>query len=289
VRIGGGVDVGTDEVIDGDVVGIGGSVHVDGQVHGDAVAIGGSLDLGPHAVVDGDVTVVGGALRRDPAARIGGEIHEIAIGDLNFTPERFGQFGRFMGRGGLFFGSALGSIFALVSTLARLAVLCVLASIVLLFGRGYIDRVGARAASEPVKAGVVGLLIQLLFFPVLIATIVVMVITIIGIPLLVLVPFALLALALLFLVGFTAIVSDLGRLTVARLGWPAQNPYAIAALGVVVTLAPVLLSRILGLAGGFVWPFTWTLLVLGLVVEYLVWTIGLGAVALVRFDRKAPA
>ena len=68
------------------------------------------------------------------------------------------------------------------------------------------------------KAGAVGLLIQLLFFPVLIAMIVVMVVTIIGIPLLVLVPFALLAFALLFLIGFTAVAYDVGRLAVSRVG-----------------------------------------------------------------------
>jgi len=51
-------------------------------------------------------------------------------------------------------------------------------------------------------------------------------------------------------------------------------------------LSPVLISRLIGLAGGLVWPITWTLLLLGLLSEYLVWTVGLGAVALVRFDRK---
>ena len=88
----------------------------------------------------------------------------------------------------------------------------------LLFGRDYVERVGVRAASEPMKAGVVGFLIQLLFFPVLVASIVVMVVTIIGIPLLVLVPFALLAFALLCFVGFTAVTYDVGRLATTRFG-----------------------------------------------------------------------
>jgi len=168
----------------------------------------------------------------------------------------------------------------------RLGVLCVLASIVLLFGRGYVERVSVRAASEPMKAGMVGVLIQLLFFPLLLATIFVMVITIIGIPLLALIPFALLAFALLFLVGFTAVAYDLGRLAVSRFGLDGQNPYLVAAMGIALVLSPVLISRLVGLAGGLLWPITWTLLLLGLLAEYLVWTVGLGAVALVRFDRK---
>jgi hypothetical protein len=286
VRIGGGVEVGADEIVAGDVVAIGGGAKVDGQVRGEVVAIGGGVDLGPQANVEGDVTVIGGSLHRDPSARVAGEIHEIGLGDVNFWPG-LRRLGGGRGPNNVFVGpgNGLGSVFALVFTLSRLAVLCILASIVLLFGRGYVENVSLRAASEPVKAGAVGLLIQLLFFPVLIATIVVMVVTIIGIPLLVLVPFALLAFALLFLVGFTAVAYDVGRLGVSRFGWNGQNPYFVAAVGVALVLSPVLLSRLIGFAG-LLWPITWTLLVLGLLTEYVVWTVGLGAVALVRFDRR---
>jgi hypothetical protein len=231
------------------------------------------------------VTVIGGPLHRDPAARVAGEVHEIGLGDINFAPGAW-RLGPFVNqRRGTFSGSALGSVFALLFTVARLAVLCILTSIVLLFGREYVERVSVRAASEPLKAGAVGILIQLLFFPVLIATIVLMVVTIIGIPLLALVPFALLGLALLFLVGFTAVTYDVGRLAVARLGHQQQNPYVIAAIGIALVLSPVLVSRLIGFAG-LLWPITWTLLAVGLLMEYLAWTVGLGAVALVRFDRR---
>ena len=286
VRIGGGVQVESGETINGDVVAIGGGANVDGQVRGDVVAIGGGITLGPQADVEGDVTVIGGSLHRDPASRVGGEIHEIGLGDVNFWPGWRRLWPPFRGQNGVFFGSAFGSVFALVSTVTRLGVLCILASIVLLFGRGYVERVSVRVASEPMKAGLVGVLIQLLFFPMLLATIFVMVITIIGIPLLVLIPFALLAFALLFLVGFTAVAYDLGRIAVSRFGGEGQNPYLVAAMGVAVVLSPVLISRLIGLAGGLVWPITWTLLLLGLFAEYAVWTVGLGAVALVRFDHK---
>jgi hypothetical protein len=286
VRIGGGVSVNADETIDGDVVAIGGPANVEGVVHGDVVAIGGPVSLGPRADVQGDVTVIGGPLRRDPSARVNGEVHEIGLGDINFWPGWRRVFPAVGGSDGPFFGSLIGGVFPLIATLARLGVLCVLAAIVLLFGRGYVERVSLRAASEPMKAGAVGLLIQLLFFPVLIATIFVMLITIIGIPLLVLVPFALLAFALLFLIGFTAVAYDVGRFAAPRLRVEAQNPYAVAALGVALVLSPVLLSRLVGLTGGLLWPITWTLLLIGFVAEYLAWTVGLGAVALVRFDRR---
>jgi len=283
VRIGGGVRVGADEVVDGDVVAIGGDARVDGEVGGDAVAIFGDLELGPGANVDGDAVVVGGMLRRDPAARVGGEVKEIGLGDANFG--RWWR-GPLMGMPGPLFGSTFGSFFALISTGTRLAIYCLLACFVLLFGRNYVERVGVRAASEPMKAGVVGFLIQLLFFPVLIASIVLMVVTIIGIPLLVLVPFALLAFALLCFVGFTAVTYDVGRLATTRFGWDGQNPYLVAAMGMAVLLSPVLLSRLIGFGGVMVWPITGSLLVLGFLIEWAVWTVGLGAVALLRFDRQ---
>ena len=90
-----------------------------------------------------------------------------------------------------------------VSTLVRVGMLCLLAALVLLFGRDYVARVGIRAAAEPLKAGAIGLLVQLLFLPLLIVTILLFVITIVGIPLLILIPFAILLLMVLALVGFT--------------------------------------------------------------------------------------
>jgi hypothetical protein len=178
------------------------------------------------------------------------------------------------------------SLFALISTVVRLGVLCLLASLVFLFGRDYVERVGVRAASEPLKAGLVGLLIQLLFVPLLVVTIIVMVITIIGIPLLMLIPFALLALAVMWLVGFAAVAQDVGRFVAGRLGWQEQNPYLVVALGVAVVLSPVLIAGLIGLGGTLLVPITWTLLLLGFFVEYIAWTVGLGAIALLRFERR---
>ena len=108
---------------------------------------------------------------------------------------------------------------------------------------------------------------------------------IIGIPLLVLIPFAILALALFFVVGFTAVASYVGRLVSDRLGSSRPNPYLTAILGIVVVMSPILLGRIVGLGDGLVFPITAVLLLIGFAVEYLAWTVGFGAVALNRFDR----
>jgi len=275
VRIGGRVVVDEDEVVK-DVVVIGGSARIDGEVLGDVAVIGGVLEIGPHANIHRDVSLVGGRMQRDPAARIGGRVNEVGPG-ISLHGWRVGRLGPLMMWGGLF---------SLMSTLMRLCVLCILASLVLLVAGDYVERVGARAAAEPIKAGVVGVLAQLLCIPVLIVLVLFLVVTIIGIPLLVLVPFALLALAVVFVVGFTAVAQYVGRLVSTRLGSTPPNMYLTAIIGIIVVMSPVLLGRVVGLGDGLVFPITAALLFLGFLVEYVAWTVGFGAVALSRFDRR---
>ncbi len=287
VRFGGSVTVDEGEVVDGDVVSIGGSTRVDGEVRGDAVSIGGGLHLGPHANVQGDAVSVGGSLIRDPGARVDGKVVDIG-GGWAFRPgqwswPRFSR-GSFPPFGAAVFGAAAG-IIALMSTLMRVLVLCLLSSVVLFVGREYVERVGSRAAAEPLKAGAIGLLAQLLFGPLLILTIVIFVITIVGIPLLLLVPFAMLAFGVVMLIGFTAVAYNLGRLANARFAWSHGNVYLTVITGILLLLSPVLIARVLGLASWILFPVTGTLVFLGLLAEYLAWTVGFGAVALLRFER----
>jgi NDP-sugar pyrophosphorylase family protein len=54
VKIGGGVAIDEDEVIEGDVVVIGGGLTVEGTIKGDAVVIGGSMYLASTAFVGKD-------------------------------------------------------------------------------------------------------------------------------------------------------------------------------------------------------------------------------------------
>jgi hypothetical protein len=281
VRIGGSITVDADELIDGDVVAIGGSARVFGEVRGEVVAIAGSVELGPNAVVRRDVTAVGGSIRRDPSARINGDVNEIGIGPIDLSGVRWTP----PSLGAWWWGWTFGAAFALMATLIRLAVTCILAAIVILFGRDYIERVSARAAAEPIKAGAIGFLAQVLFLPVLVISIVLLVVTIIGIPLIVLIPFAVLGLGIVALVGFTAVGYHVGRLLIARLGWADPGPIGSTIAGIVLLVSPVLLARLIGLGGGVLYPMTLGLGMIGFLIEYLAWTVGFGAVALARFSR----
>ncbi len=281
VRIGGDVTVDHDEVIEGDVVAVGGTVHVNGQVQGDVVSVGGNVTLGPDSVIEKNVTVVGGRLIREDGAEVRGKAQEVSVPGL--------EFGNWTWRRnpvGNWWRTMLGSAFAFVATLARVAVLCLMAMLVVLFGRDYMERAGQVAVTSSLKAGAVGFLAQILFLPLLVITIVVLVMTIVGIPLLLLLPFVLLGLAVIGLVGFSSVAYRMGGLAVGRFGGPTHNPYAVTAVGVLLLMLPVLLSRVASLGGGALFPLAMVLGIAGVLVEYVAWTVGFGAMALTRFPRK---
>jgi hypothetical protein len=283
VRIGGDVDVGEGESVDGDVVAVGGSVRVDGDVRGDVVSVGGGVTLGRNASVDGDVTVIGGRLQRDPGARVGGKAQEVGLGGINV-----GNWTWRRNPLGFWLTSMLGSAVAFVGTLARVAILCLIAALVVLFGREYMYRAGTVAARESLKAGAVGLLAQILFIPILVITCIVLVLTIVGIPLLLLLPFVILAIAVIAVIGFSGVANRVGVLASHRFGWRDDNPYAVTIVGVILLMAPVLLARLSGMGGGVLFPITMVLGIVGFLIEYAAWTVGLGAMALARFERRHP-
>src|SRR5206468_11958441 len=124
VRFFGNVKLDRDEVLNGDVVVLGGNAQIDGQVNGDSVVIGGNLTLGPNANVTGDAVVVGGMLARDPDATVGGEVHEVGVG----SGPRFAEI--LMNRGT--FWSGMLPFFGAARTFVRFVMLILLDSIVMI-------------------------------------------------------------------------------------------------------------------------------------------------------------
>jgi hypothetical protein len=282
VRIGGSISIEADESVRGDVVVIGGSARVDGQIDGELVVVGGSATLGPQADIRRDVTVVGGALSRDPKALIRGKVQEVGVGEM---------FGRnWGGRDAWAQWNPMGAFYPLarfMGTLVRVGLLMLLAGLVILIARRPVEQIADRAAAEPVKSWAIGFLAEILFVPILVFTVVVLAISIVGIPLLLLVPVAIVASMVVFLVGFTGIAFHVGRLLEGRVDWLRARPYASTLAGIVLILSPLLVARLLGLTGvaGFL---LWPLVAAGFIAEYVAWTTGLGAAALVRFGRPTP-
>jgi len=265
-----------EEVTDAAIV-VGGSLEVDGRVRDGIVVVGGNLHLSPTADVRGDVVLVGGTLTRDPGAQLTGGVDYISIGDWsrrNFAwlpSVRFGEFGRWI---------------SLAGTLARVSVLGVLMVMMLIVARAPVARVGRAALAEPLRAFVIGLAAEVFFVPLLVAASIGLAMTIIGIPFVaILVPISLVVAAFAFVLGFTALACRIGEWIEDRLGWRPGNAFVATAIGFVLLLAPTLLARMVDVASGGVAPVTFTMVAIGLAVEFLAWTTGLGAAIITGLGR----
>jgi hypothetical protein len=278
VRIFGDVNVAEDEAIDGQVVAVFGDVRVNGEVRQEAVAVLGAVVLGPKAVVHGDVVSVGGRVRRAEGARVEGAVTEVSFAEsgLRFNGPWFGPVEVFNGYTGL--PRLLGSTF-------RMMLLALFAGIALVLARGSVERSAERVMDNPPKAMLVGLTAELLFLPVLILTAFVLVITLIGIPLLLLLPFAVLMLLLLAFVGFSGTAYAIGQAARRRFGMSGQAAFFDVCLGLLIILSPLLVGRIVGLAGWPANPMAWLLVLTGTAFEFVAWTTGFGAVLMNTFSR----
>ena len=292
VRFFGTITVADDERVEGDIVVFGGRVTMNGEARGDIVVIGGALDVngyvardvvvvggsarfGPEASLRSEVTVVGGPVSRAPTAEFRRGINHIGFG---------GAFG-----GGDWFDRGFRPYYVadLAGTVVRFILLALLASLIVFVGAGPVERVARRCRSEPVKAGLVGFLAQMLLVPVLLAGVFLLVVSVIGIPFLLLLPFLGLALFVVMLVGFTGVVHGVGAWVGERFGRAGPAPYLTVWGGMAILLIPAMASDAMRAAGNFFTFFAVLFTLTGLLVEYLAWTAGFGAIILNRFGSPA--
>jgi hypothetical protein len=176
----------------------------------------------------------------------------------------------------------------LAGTLTRLGLIAAAVSLVWLLAGPRVARIEAAASAAPLKAGAIGFGLQILFIPVLIVVSLVLAITIVGLPFVaVVIPLALAAMFLAMLLGFTSLAHAIGAWTARRLGGDAAPGLWVAVLGVLLIVLPTLLSRVLGVAPETLGAAAVALLVVGTVLEYVAWTIGLGAAAMTGLGRRA--
>jgi hypothetical protein len=279
IAIGRNIHVPVDEEVNDAVVVVGGSLRVDGRVRDGVVVVGGNLDVGARADVRGEVVVVGGRINREAGAEIRGRVSDISFGDwstwtlggLSLPIVDFGDFGRWLTLFGTFF---------------RIACLAVLMWLVIIIARAPVARIGRSAAAQPVRAFALGLIAAILFVPALIVGSLALIVTIIGIPLVaILLPLAVLMAFVALVLGFTALACRLGEWVEDRLGWRADSALLATTIGLFLILGPTLLARLLGIVPTPIELAGWGLLTVGIVIEAIVWTMGLGATLMTGFGR----
>jgi hypothetical protein len=278
IRVGRNYHLPADQIASWPIVVIGASATIDGRVEDDVVVIGGPVRIGPQAQIRANVVSLGGAVEVADTAEVTGEIHDIGV----LWPEMSFAFRDW------FWGIDRGwwAVLALAGTVFRYALTLIAACLLALVAQPWIRRIEERVSGAPLAAGFVGLAGEVLIVPAFAIVIGGLVLTIVGIPLLLLVPFAALALLVTWLVGFVSVAAFLGRLFRGRSRRTADPTVVDVAWGVTLLLALPIASRLLALAPGFLWPLSTALGLAGFVLEYLAWTVGLGAALLAPLHRR---
>ena len=258
VRMFSDAEVPAGERVEGDVVAVFGDVHVEGQVSGNAVAVFGSVRMEPGAHVEGDAVAVGGVLDQPPGAQVGGE--SVSLG---FLPIRWGAPS---------LGMVLGAVF--VCWLVSLF----LGWILLLLFPARMLRTAVTASRRTGGSLVLGLVSG----PLLIIAIVLLLVTVIGIP----VAFAL---PLVYLTGLwagqLALTYALGcRLTGRQLGHGSMTPPLVAGTLFVATF--FVLGVLLGRPEGVLRTIALFFHLLGVLLVMGLSVIGMGALLLSRMGTR---
>lgn len=278
VAIGRDIVVAEGERIGDAAVAILGSVTVNGEVEGDVVAVGGSVRLGPRAVVRGDVTSVGGTVDAETTAKVAGATNEVAIRlpHVNVQPPDLTRWSGWWHPTDRWVANV-----SLAWTFLRLLLVGLLALAFAAVLRGTTARIRAQVRSAPVVSGLVGVGIQLLAIPVVVAVVLVLAISIVGIPLLPVVPLLLFAAGLAWVVGFAAVAQAVGEGLTGR-----GRPLVALVVGLTLIWATTIVARLAWWsAGGTV---AGALSVLGFAIEFVAWSVGLGA-ALLAWRQPLPS
>jgi hypothetical protein len=284
VHIGGSVFVGENERV-GKAVAVFGRAEVNGIVDHEVVAIGGDVVIGPKAMIRGDVFSVGGTVRTAQGAYIGGN-----TGQVKFSPHDFKLMLPDDGEMTVNFRPDWPRIarVAFVTDLMRNLFWFVVCALLIAVAPRSVGRARERAGASPITAFAVGLLAEVLIVPVVVFLAVVLSISVIGIPLLALLPILLLAFAWAMAIGFTGVASGLGSRLVGR-----ATPVGGLVFGLALIWGIGAVGHWLWAADGGALGLGVVLMAVGFFIEYLACTLGVGAALLAwssnRRRHQAPA
>jgi hypothetical protein len=268
------------EKVDGDVVAVGGDVTVKGTIIGDVVAVGGDVFVDSTGVIEGDAVSIGGNVEKEPGAVIKGEKVGVSflpkklfkpIPQVVFPPAHMFRFPPlFGGFGGL----------ALFARILKIMLLLFLGIVVISIVPKNVAKVKDKVRQDFLKSALVGFAGEILIIPVFLLLIV----TIIGIPVAILVE-PLLILAALIL-GYTGISYFIGEKLREGTSLKPESPMMTLVIGILVVESVLLLARVVGIFGHFLFAFSWILTFVGWMIWYVAITVGFGASILTRLGTR---
>jgi len=288
------------KVVDGDVVVPFGDALVEGEVMGDVTVGKGNLVLAEGGVIHGDAVVNGGGQLLNHGGRVYGEMRvnsdddegdgaamEAAARDEAARGPDAAEHIRI--RGGGWLGSIREGAEGLVSTLTLALILCLIGAGLVFYALPQLERVSGTIRRDAGRSAAVGIAANFLSLPAFVVGLVVLVVTIIGIPLLLLyVPLFWVALSAAAAFGVVAMAHAIGERTAEQsgsFGAARRNAYSYTFTGIGMLLAPLFAAHLLELTGFLGWLGDLVEL-LGALILWAAATVGFGAVVLTRAGTR---
>jgi hypothetical protein len=273
-RMGRDIVVDEDEVVDGDVVALGGSIQVRGSVNGSAVAIGGDVEVFSTGAVEEDAVSIGGQVTKRGGAVVRGE--KVSVGFLRsprirlpFGPAHFPMFHPFGFTAWAFIGRVFKILFFIFLGIVVLAIL-----------PKNVNKIKEKVKHDLVKSGLVGLAAQVLVIPIFIL----LMITIIGIPVALLVQPLLIIAALIL--GYTGTCLFVGEKLQEHTSLKPETKIMVLVVGILAVELVPLVARTIGIFGGPFSPLALIFSIIGWLIAYVVITVGFGAAILSRLGTR---
>jgi hypothetical protein len=288
------------QVVDGDVVVPFGDATVQGEVTGNVTVGKGNLILLQGGVIRGDAVVNGGGQLLNHGGRVLGEMRVNSDEDEGAGPAddqvvevrrdvRQNAREHLRIRHGGWWGSISEGAEGLVSTLTLGLIFCLIGAGMVFYALPQLERVSNLVRRDTLRSTGVGVASNFLALPTFIIGVVVLAVTIIGIPLLILyVPLFWVALMAAAAYGVVAVAHAIGERTAEQSGSFAasrRNAYNYVFTGIGMLLAPLFAAHLLELTGFLGWLGD-LVEVLGVLILWGAATLGFGAVALSRAGTR---
>jgi len=280
VKMGRDIVVEEYEEVDGDVVAIGGDVTVKGTVCKNVIALGGDVFVASTGIIEGDATSIGGDVEKETGAVIRGERIGISffpkgivkpIHPLGFPSTHMFRFPPFIGG---FHGLAL------FARIIKIILFLFLGIVVISIVPKNVTKVKNKIKQDFLKSALIGFVAEILILPIFILLIV----TVIGIPVALLVEPLLILVALIL--GYTGVSYFIGEKLREGASLKAETPMMTLVIGILAVESVLLLARVVGIFGHFIFPFSWILTFIGWTIWYVAITVGFGACILTRLGTR---
>ncbi len=266
------------EEVDGEVVAVGGDVTVKGTVTGNVIAVGGDVFVKSTGVVEGDAVSLGGRVEKEVGAIIRGERVGVDFFPDRVVPRVLGLPPTTVIRFPPFFGGFGG--LALFARIVKIILFLFLGIVVISILPKQVTKVKDKVRQDFLKSALVGFAAEILILPIF----VLLVVTIIGIPVALLVE-PLLILAALIL-GYSGVSYFIGEKLREGTSLKPETPMLTLVIGILAVESVLLLARVVGIFGHFLFGFSWILTFIGWTIWYVAVTVGFGASILTRLGTR---